>query len=64
MPFMDTRTYREREKRWREEANSKPEGAERDACLSLANSYANLISIIERIEQGGKVQAGRTIAEV
>jgi hypothetical protein len=57
MPDMDTRMYREREKRWREEANSKPDGAERDACLSLANGYANLISIIERIEQARKWDA-------
>jgi hypothetical protein len=64
MPDLEAITYREREKRWREEANSKPNGAERDACLSLANGYANLISIIERIEQGRKVQAERTISEV
>ena len=57
MPDMDTRMYRERERRWREEANSKPDGAERDACLSLANGYANLISIIERIEQARKWDA-------
>jgi hypothetical protein len=57
MPDMDTRTYRAREKRWREEANRKPEGAERDACLSLAHGYANLISIIERIEQARKLDA-------
>jgi hypothetical protein len=57
MAHIDTQTYRERERRWREEANSKPDGAERDACLSLANGYANLISIIERIEQARKWDA-------
>jgi hypothetical protein len=57
MPHMDTATFREREKRWRKEANSKPDGAERDACLSLANGYASLVSIIERIEQARKLDA-------
>jgi hypothetical protein len=57
MPSMDAQTYREREKRWREGANSKPDGAERDACLSLADGYAHLISIIERIESERKAQA-------
>jgi hypothetical protein len=58
MPYLNAAAYREREKRWREAAKSAPDGVERDACLSLADGYANLISVIERVEQGRKVHAG------
>jgi hypothetical protein len=62
MPYLDAAVYREREKRWREAAEGAPDGVERDACLSLADGYADLISVLERIEQGRK--AARTISEV
>jgi hypothetical protein len=49
MPYMQVEKYRERELHWREEAKSKPDGAERDACIALADGYAHLISLIERL---------------
>jgi hypothetical protein len=61
MPYLNVEIYREREKRWREEAKSKPNDAERDACLSLAEGYAKLVSIIERIEFGKEAQAGEDV---
>jgi hypothetical protein len=59
-------TYREREKKWREQAANLSPGAERDACLTLAQGYANLITILERLEtrevapkrQGLRLHAG------
>jgi hypothetical protein len=32
---------------WREKADALPEGKERDACLALAEGYANLAGLIE-----------------
>ena len=39
-------TYRERAKKWREEAETLPPGKERDACMVLAEGYANLAAEI------------------
>jgi hypothetical protein len=52
MAHMQVEKYRERERHWRDEAKSKPEGAERDACIAIADGYAHLISIIERLDPG------------
>jgi hypothetical protein len=48
MPDPDAQTYREREKHWRNEAARLTSGQDRDACLALADGYADLVSIIER----------------
>ena len=39
--------YRDRAKRWREEAESLPNGKDRDACMALAEGYINLAALIE-----------------
>jgi hypothetical protein len=46
---MEAEKYRERERHWREEAEAKPEGAERNACLTIADGYAHLVELIERL---------------
>jgi hypothetical protein len=51
MPYLDAERYRERECHWRSEACRQPDGAEREACLSIANGYAHLVTLIERIGQ-------------
>jgi hypothetical protein len=43
-------TYQERERRWREFASRLLPGADRDACLTLAEGYANLLAILERLD--------------
>ncbi len=43
----DPAIYRERSARWREEAERRRPGAERDACLVIAHGYANLANLIE-----------------
>jgi hypothetical protein len=53
MPYMEAEKYRERERQWRGEANSNPEGAERDACIALAEGYATLLAITERLNRSG-----------
>jgi hypothetical protein len=45
-------TYRERAKKWREEAETLPPGKERDACIGLAEGYANLAALIEKANNG------------
>lgn len=42
--------YRNRARMWREKADALPEGGERDACLALAEGYANLAGLIEEAE--------------
>jgi hypothetical protein len=44
----DTSKYRERAEKWREEAEALPPGKERDACMVLAEGYANLAALIEK----------------
>ena len=39
--------YHARARMWREKADTLPEGMERDACLALAEGYANLAGLIE-----------------
>jgi hypothetical protein len=51
MPYMEAEKYRERERRWREEAKSRPDGAESDACVALADGYAHLVELIERLDR-------------
>jgi hypothetical protein len=52
MPYLAAEKYRERERHWRIEAGLKPKGAERDACIALADGYAHLVEILERLDQG------------
>jgi hypothetical protein len=42
--------FRERERRWRLEAECLSPGAERNACISLADGYAYVIDLIEKSE--------------
>jgi hypothetical protein len=42
--------YQARARAWREKADTLPEGRERDACLALAEGYANLADLIEEAE--------------
>jgi len=50
--------YRARALKWRAEAEALPPGEERDACLVLADGYANLASLIEADNPGclGKIK--------
>jgi hypothetical protein len=41
-------TYRERERKWREEAAKRVDGG-RDDCLELADGYAHLVATLERL---------------
>jgi len=51
MAFLNnTSTYRQREAQWREQALMLPAGREREACLALAEGYANLVEILERLD--------------
>jgi hypothetical protein len=51
MPYLDVAIYREREKQWRESAADLSPGPERDACIALAERYAKLVAILERLGQ-------------
>ena len=48
---MEAGKYREREHHWREEAKSRTDAAERDACVALADGYAHLVELIERLDR-------------
>jgi hypothetical protein len=48
---MEAEKYRERERHWREEAQARTEGVERDACLTIADGYAHLVELIERLDR-------------
>jgi hypothetical protein len=43
----DLERYKERAKEWRDRAASRPEGRERDACVTIAEGYEKLVEIIE-----------------
>lgn len=58
LPYLKLATYQEREREWRERAATLEPGAERDACIALADGYRDLVSLIERVESnGGKRQS-------
>jgi hypothetical protein len=48
----DAAKYRKRAKKWRTEAEALPPGKERDACVVLAEGYANLAALIEEVNSG------------
>ena len=50
MSYLNAATYREREKRWREQAAELPPGPDRDGCLALASGYGALIAILDRLD--------------
>jgi hypothetical protein len=58
MAYLDATTYRERERQWRECAAKLPPGPEQDACIALAEGYANLVTILERLDQDGQQRRG------
>ncbi len=39
-------TYRAREREWRQRAENAPSGKDQDACVLLAEGYANLIAAV------------------
>ncbi|WP_428531627.1 hypothetical protein [Rhodopila sp.] len=49
MSYLNTATYQEREKQWREQAAGLPPGPDRDACLALAGGYGNLIALLDKL---------------
>jgi hypothetical protein len=51
MSYLDAATYRVRERQWREAAADLSPGPERDACIALAEGYANLVAILGRLGQ-------------
>jgi hypothetical protein len=44
-------TYRDRAEKWRKEAEALSPGAERDACMKLADGYATLAALIEKTNE-------------
>ncbi len=48
----DAANYRERAEKWRQEAETLPPGSERNACMVLAEGYANLAALIENANKG------------
>ncbi len=50
MSYLDRATYVDRERSWRDQAARLPAGSERDACNVLADGYAHLIRLLERLE--------------
>jgi hypothetical protein len=40
-----------REKKWRDEAAELPPGPDRDACIAIADGYAELVAILARIDK-------------
>jgi hypothetical protein len=49
--YLKIATYRDRERKWREEAAQGAEGISRQACLELADGYAHLVAILERLAE-------------
>jgi hypothetical protein len=43
-------TYRDRERKWREEAAKETHGS-REGCEALADGYAHLVAILERLAE-------------
>jgi hypothetical protein len=65
MSYLDVTTYQNREKQWREFAAKLSAGPERDACIALAEGYANLIAILLRLgAPDGTANVGVTAPEV
>ncbi len=54
----DADMYRTRAARWREQAEVMTPGPERDACLTLANGYANLAALIAKSETPAPGRSG------
>ena len=46
-------TYRARATQWRQKAETLPLGKEKDACLALAEGYADLAALIARESPSG-----------
>jgi hypothetical protein len=51
MPYFREATYRDKEQSWREKADNLSPGAERDACMKLADGYAALLLLLERLDK-------------
>ena len=64
MSYLDLTTYQNREKQWRDCAANLSDGPERDACIALAEGYANLIAILLRLDNpAGTANLGLTAPE-
>ncbi|WP_428492682.1 hypothetical protein [Rhodopila sp.] len=50
MSYLNTPTYREREKQWLEQAAALPPGPDRDACQALADGYGNLVMLLDQLD--------------
>jgi hypothetical protein len=48
----NAQTYRDRARKWREEAETLPPGKDRDSCLELAQGYDHLADLIDRENEG------------
>jgi hypothetical protein len=46
-------TYRARAAQWRQQAETLPPGEEKDACLALAEGYADLAALLARDSPSG-----------
>ncbi len=50
MSYLKLAVYHEREREWRKRAATLEPGAERDACIALADGYYHLTELISQIE--------------
>ena len=50
MSYLNTATYRGRERQWRDQAERLPPGPDRDACQTLADGYRHLVALLDQLD--------------
>ena len=60
MAYLSANTYRAREAQWREQAAYLAPGREQQVCLTLAEGYAELITLLGRPAFSDAASAGST----
>jgi hypothetical protein len=53
----DATRYRALAEKWRGDAEALPPGREREVSLALANGYATLVAILDRLPENAEVQS-------
>jgi hypothetical protein len=57
MSKMDEARYRERERSWRDKAANLPPGADRDHFTALADGYARIIRLLQRLNADDRLRS-------
>jgi hypothetical protein len=57
MSKMDEARYRERERSWRIKAAELSPGFDRDSCTALADGYAHLIMLLQRLNADDRLRS-------